>query len=233
MTSPTPTLDAMPEARRSLLSELKRRGGATIAELAPGLGVSYEAARQQIGQLEHEGWVSRQVLRDAAKRGRPSARYQLTAAGEHLFPKDYPDLAVALIDAAADRLGPAAVKELLAEVARRKIEAWQPRLDGKSLPERLDALREVYAKDDPYCVVEEGAEGEGPRLIEVNCPYRDVALRRPALCSVTVSVLRSLLGREVRRTERLQHGNGRCVFQVGQIVAPNAAKAFDWEPEPI
>lgn len=239
--SRSPTLDAMPESRRALLAELKRRGGSTIAELAPGLGVSYEATRQQIGQLEHEGWVSRQVVRDPQQRGRPRARYQLTGAGEHLFPKEYPDLAVALLDAAAERLGPTAVKEVLAEVARRKVADWKPRLEGKSFAERIDALRDIYAVDDPYCTVEQGPDGR-TRLIEVNCPFRDVALRRPALCSVTVSVLRNVLGREVVRVERLQSGDGRCVFEIRDVTegaAPGAtgdatlpAEEFAWEPEP-
>jgi predicted ArsR family transcriptional regulator len=148
---------------------------------------------------------------------------------------------VALLDAAADRLGPTAVKELLAEVARRKVADWRPRLEGKSFAERIAALRDVYAVDDPYCTVEEGPDGR-TRLIEVNCPFRDVALRRPALCSVTVSVLRSVLGREVVRIERLQTGDGRCVFEIRDAIPPGTSEVaaasggashfgeFDWEP---
>ncbi len=53
-----------------------------------------------------------------------------------------------------------------------------------------------------------------------------------ALCSVTVSVLRRLLGRDVVRTERFQEGNGRCVCKVlpeSQVEGESAL--FDWEPE--
>ena len=52
------------------------------------------------------------------------------------------------------------------------------------------------------------------RLIERNCPFLNVASRRPALCSVTVSTLSRLLGYRVVREKRFQDGDGRCVFRV-------------------
>jgi predicted ArsR family transcriptional regulator len=52
------------------------------------------------------------------------------------------------------------------------------------------------------------------RLVERNCPFLNVASRRPALCSVTVSTLSRLLGHTVTREKRFQDGDGRCVFRV-------------------
>lgn len=209
----TKALDAMSEPRQAILMALKRRGAVTIVDLAEHVGISYEGIRQHMAQLELEGWVARRLQRDASGPGRPKARFQLTTAGDHLFPKDYDELAVALIDAAAERLGPESVKVLLEEVARKKVEAWQPKLAGKSLDERLEALRGIYSDDDPFCRVERDDDG-APQIVEMNCPFLQVAKRRPALCSVTVSVLGRLLGRKVVRTERFQEGDGRCVFKV-------------------
>ena len=228
----TKALDAMPEARRSILVALKRGGSQGIGELADGIGISYEGVRQQLGQLELEGWITRRVERTVPRPGRPRSLYRLTSAGEHLFPKEYDDLAVALIDAASERLGPEATRDLLEEIARKKIEYWEPLLAGKSFEERLEALRGIYLADDPFCAVEYG-EGEAPRLMEMNCPFLEVARRRPALCSVTVSVLRHLLGREVVRTERFQDGDGRCVFKVLDEPAGEPADGpFVWETDP-
>ena len=227
--SETKALDAMPEVRRSILVALKRRGPQGIAELAGLVGISYEGVRQQLGQLDLDGWITRRVEREATGPGRPRSVYRLTSAGEHLFPKEYDDLAVALIDAASDRLGPDSMRELLGEIARKKIEHWEPILAGKSFEQRLEALRGIYLADDPFCAVEH-EEGQAPRLIEMNCPFLEVARRRPALCSVTVSVLRHLLGREVIRTERFQDGAGRCVFKVLDTpVTRTGGSSFVWE----
>jgi predicted ArsR family transcriptional regulator len=222
-------LASIPEPRRSLLVALKLGGAQRIGDLAEAIGITYEGTRQHLQQLELQGWALKRVERDSTP-GRPGSRYRLTDAGDHLFPKEYEDLAVALIDAAADRLGPAAVRTLLEEVARRKVEKWRPALEGKALPQRLEALRNIYLEDDPFCRVEHG-DGGPPRLVELNCPYLDVARRRPALCSVTVSVLRELLGRKVVRTERFQDGCGRCVFTIADDGVPAETPLFDWEPE--
>lgn len=232
MTAPSRTavLDSMPEQRRALLTVLKTRGPLSTTELAEHLGVTYEAVRQQLGQLEIDGWVTKQLERDSPGPGRPRSLVRLTSAGDHLFPKEYEELAVALLDAAGERLGPAAVRTLLEEVTRRKVEEWESALQGQPIEKRLEALTGIYQQGDPYCHVELGDGGE-PRLVEMNCPFLEVARRRPALCSVTVSALRRLLGREVVRVERFQQGHGRCVFQVlpDRPVTPEAPE-FDWEP---
>ncbi|HSR70577.1 MAG TPA: winged helix-turn-helix transcriptional regulator [Acidobacteriota bacterium] len=227
----SPTLQAMPESRRAILSGLKRRGSQSIASLAGHLGITPEGVRQHLGQLQHEGWVKREVKREPSTAGRPPSVYRLTPAGDHLFPKEYDDLAVALIDAAAEELGREAVRRLLERVARDKVEQWEPQLRGLGLKDRLKALRDIYMADDPYCYVESEENGH-PRLVEMNCPYLEVARRRPALCSVTVSVLRRLLGYRVVRTERFQSGHGRCVFRIlKDHPLENGSSLFEWEPD--
>lgn len=228
----TRVLSALPEPRRAILTALKGGGPLSMADLAEQIGISYEAIRQQMSQLVLEGWVARKLDRGSSTPGRPRSLYHLTSAGDHLFPKEYDDLAVALIDAASERLGGEAVRSLLAEVTRRKVEAWEPLLRGRSVEERLEALKDVYLEEDPFTHVERNGD-DGLRLVERNCPFLSVAERRPALCSVTVSVLRRLLGVEVVRRERFQSGDGRCVFQVfpDRPVGPED-EGFDWEPEP-
>ncbi len=227
------TLETMNEARSSILLILKTGGPLGIGELSRRLGISYEGARQHLQQLQTAGWIARRREQYSGNPGRPRSSYHLTSAGEHLFPKEYDELAIALIDAIAETLGPKALRGLLAEVARGKAERWEPTLRNLSLEERLEALRGIYAQDDPHCRIELGDEAV-PRLIAMNCPYLEVARRRPALCSVTVSVLRRLLGHEVVRTESFQAGNGRCVFEVCRDRALNPERTvFEWEKPSI
>lgn len=132
-----------------------------------------------------------------------------------------------VIGAAAETLGPAAVRKILAAMAEERVKRLKPMLKGKTLEQRLRLLRDVYRKDDPYMSVEAGGE---LRLVETNCPFYGVASRRPVLCSLTVSVLSRLLGRAVEREKRFQHGDGRCVFRV--LEKPVRADAsFQLEPE--
>ena len=170
--------------------------------------------RQQLLQLQRDGWIEAKIDRGSrgGKTGRPATRYTLTDAGDHLFPKKYDALNVVVIDALAEELGPEATLRVLRRISNDRVAATEPSLRGLSLAEKVDALKALYLDDDPYMQSE--AAGGDFRLIERNCPFYNTAMRRPALCSVSVNALTKLLGVRVAREERFQHGDSRCVFHV-------------------
>lgn len=193
---------------------LKQHGTATISQLAADLALTGEAVRQQLLQLQREGWVEPATPRGSApgRTGRPATSYRLTEAGDHLFPKHYDALAVAVIDAVAEELGMEAATRVLERVSNDRIAAVEPSLRGLNLRERLEALKNWYLDDDPY--MDTARDGEDLLLIERNCPFLNTAMRRPALCSVTVNALTRLFGVRVHREEKFQNGDGRCVFRI-------------------
>jgi predicted ArsR family transcriptional regulator len=225
-------LDHLPDSRRAVITVLKRHGAATIAQLAADLALTGEAVRQQLLQLQREGWVDATVDRDSVRgrTGRPATRYRLTEAGDHLFPKHYDALAGALIDAIGNELGDEAALRVLARVSNDKVDAVAPLLEGRSLDDRLAVFKNWYLDDDPYMAVEM-IDGD-VRLIERNCPFYNTAMRRPALCSVSVNALTRLLGVRVEREEKFQNGDGRCVFR-GYANEPVDAAAWQFVPEAL
>ena len=171
--------------------------------------------RQQLLQLHREGWVESQVARggERGRTGRPATNYSLTEAGDHLFPKHYSALNVAVLDAVADELGAEAVVKVLRRISNERVVQSEESLRDLTLAQRVAALKDWYGEADPYMQV--GPFGEGDfALIERNCPFINTALHRPALCSVSVNALTRLLGVRVRRDETFQQGDGRCVFHV-------------------
>ncbi|HEY4128860.1 MAG TPA: MarR family transcriptional regulator [Gammaproteobacteria bacterium] len=199
------------ESRRQILGFLKRQGEGTASEVAEHLKMTREGARQQLQLLEEEGWIAR-CERAAEGAGRPSVSFRITAAGDHLFPKNYDQLSMTLVDAVAEQLGPEALVKLLGAITEQQVQYWLPKLEGKTLPERIKTLKGIYMEEDPHTSVRKDARGYV--LVERNCPYLNVALKRPHLCSVTVSTLTRLLGVRVVREERFQAGDRRCVFRV-------------------
>jgi predicted ArsR family transcriptional regulator len=194
----------------------------TIRELAAGLDITYEAVRQQIGELVRAGWVSTSRAPaevgaatadiSAPKPGPASRQYRLSAAAEHLFPKHYDELSVELVQHVLERFGGTGVVEILARMTDARVARWAPLLEGLSLKQKLKALSSLYEEKDAYMQVEwrDGA----PALIERNCPFFSVAQKHPAICSVSVNTLERLLGFKVVREQRFQAGHGRCVFRV-------------------
>jgi predicted ArsR family transcriptional regulator len=195
------------------VTALKQHGASTIARLAGPLALTGEAVRQQLLALQREGWVEAVVDHETVRgrTGRPATVYRLTEAGEHLFPKHYDQLAIAVIDAVADELGLDAAVRVLEHVSNDRVTAVAPMLANRTLEEKLDVLKSWYLDDDPY--MDHDRDGDDYRLIERNCPFYNTAMRRPALCSVSVNALTRLLGVRVAREEKFQNGDGRCVFR--------------------
>jgi predicted ArsR family transcriptional regulator len=211
----------------ALLDALKSRGPATIAELAATLAMTGEAVRQHLVRLGAAGFV--RPTRERHGAGRPVSRWAIAPDAERLFPKRYEELAVALLDRVSDTLGPAATRRLLASLTEERVRAWEPRLRGRTLRQKLELLKDLYSPDDPHTAVD--TKGRELRLVERNCPFLEVALKRPALCSVTVNTLTRLLGVRVEREERFQSGDGRCVFRVRlDQPIPAGASSFAMEP---
>jgi predicted ArsR family transcriptional regulator len=206
-------LNQFPSPRRDILYYLKQNGSATVADLSSHLQMTGEAVRQHLLQLLQDRYIHRQSERTpAASAGRPSLYYCLTMEGEHLFPKSYDGLTVELIDTVMSQLGEDSLKQVLSSMTESRVQQWEFRLRGLNLKERVAALKDIYMEDDSFIEIEQ--EGEEILLIERNCPFANVAMKRPALCSVTVNVLTRLLGLRVVRKETFQNGDGRCVFSI-------------------
>lgn len=204
----------MPDSRRAILTTLKRRGPATIAQLADALGLTGEAVRQQLLQLHRDGWVEARIERseERARTGRPATIYRLSEAGDHLFPKHYDTLSVSMLDAVAEEIGEGALTRVLGRMADEKVAQFGAGLRGLTLAQKVAALKNWYFDDDPFMDIEE--DGGVYRLVERNCPYLNMAMRRPIFCSVSVNAISRVLGYRVVREERFQNGHGRCVFRV-------------------
>ncbi len=220
-----------PSAAPAVLEALKRSGALTIRELAAQLHISYEAVRQQLRELGQAGWVTADPAPLAAapgrRRGPASRQYRLSAAAEHLFPKQYDELSVELVQRALEEFGGAGVVAMLARMTQARVARWAPRLRGLGVKERLKALSALYGDRDAWMQVQwrDGA----PALIERNCPFLNVATAHPAICSVSVNTLSQLLGCKVVREQRFQAGDGRCVFRVRLDEPRPAGAAFALE----
>src|SRR5216117_1946293 len=83
----TSALASLPETRREILVLLKRTGHADTETIGKKLGITPSGTRQHMVALQGDGLITHQNDRDG--RGRPKHIYQLTPAGDALFPRNY------------------------------------------------------------------------------------------------------------------------------------------------
>ena len=231
---PPQFIDELTPTRREILRILKERGQATIPELAGRLRLVHESIRKQVLDMQRRGWItSRCEAQDdseqGAMTGRPPIEYCLTPAGDHFFPKDYDGLFLQLLETMKDTHGEDAVVELAATLTDDRVAGLRDRANGPSLQDKVAALRAIYREGDAFTEVT--SRGSDLVLTEKCCPYLNIALEQPLICSTTVSTLRRILGYEVVRERRFQDGDHRCEFHVKTgRPAPDASRRFEFEP---
>ena len=225
------TLDELPATRREILRILKNEAHATIPRIASLLGLAHESVRQQMADLVNRGWVKTHCLVDDkdASSGRPAVDYCLTTEADNFFPKNYDGLLVQALDV-TESLGDDALVALLSGVTEIRVERLRGRAHGAPLADRVEALREIYYDGDPFTGVE-SREPEEIVVTERCCPFLNVALERPIICSSSVSAMRKLVGFEVVRERRFQDGDGRCEFHI-KLSRPDLRNSPVFKVEP-
>jgi predicted ArsR family transcriptional regulator len=198
--------------------ELLRRKRASSAEnISAELGVTPNAVRQHLVQLERDGLVSSAPQRQ--KRGRPSLMFSLTERADSAFPKRYGQLATMVLTEVQEMGGPDALDELFRRVAERHAGSFAPQLDGLSFQEKLDRLVSWIGKAATLAEYE-----EGPSEIKVtihNCPFRNTALKFPQVCTITPHLLSSLLAVPVSQATSIHRRDPHCSFVVQRPSAPD------------
>jgi len=196
--------------RSSILLGLKRRHTATAKQLAADLGVSLNAVRHHLKELEAEALV--QYRRKHQGVGAPAFAYQLTPAAAALFPRRYESTLNDVLDHVVRQEGRAAAVAVL----RSRYESLAHRLQAElmSAPpaERLARVAR-FLSDEGY-MAEAGTSATEGVLVEHNCAILGVAERFPEICAAEAKFLSDVLGAEVQRREHILSGCSACEYRV-------------------
>jgi DeoR family suf operon transcriptional repressor len=204
-------LDSLPPTRRALLDSLKRQGEARVDELAETLGVTVSAVRQHLAALDADGWVLHREVR--AGPGRPHHLYRLSAEGDRLFPRAYAAMVTDLL-AEAEAEDPEIVERMFERRRARRVERAKARLDGKSLPDRVQELTRILDEDGYLAETVELGDGKF-RIVEHNCAILAVATKYGAACGTELEFIREVLpDAHVERVAHLLAGGHVCAYEV-------------------
>jgi DeoR family transcriptional regulator, suf operon transcriptional repressor len=199
-----------------VLLELKRASRLTAKELATKLGISLNAVRHHLKELEAEGLVEYQ--RQHRGVGAPAFAYRLSAAGEALFPRRYEATLTDLLDYVVEHEGRATAVAVLEARYDALAKRLQSELAGATPAQRMAAVARLLS-DEGYMA--EGSAETGT-LIEHNCAIQAVAQRFPEVCAAEARFLAAALGAEVDRHEHILSGCSACEYRV-RFSAANAS----------
>ena len=198
------------ETRMRILQLLKMRASMTISQLTEALHISQMGVRQHLAILEGEGLVAHHQEKQG--RGRPPHVYQLTDQANSLFPTTYANFAVGLMHEVAKFNGPGFINKVFRGRMKAQLEAYQLRLKGKTLCERVKELTHIRDEEGYMARFDENADDYV--LIEHNCPIAVIAQEYPHVCEIELALFRQSLGAKVVREEHLMQGSHRCCYRI-------------------
>lgn len=206
------------DAQRRIVDHLKRSGAATTSAIADALGVTTQAVRPQLVELEERGLVDARTVATGS-RGRPPIGWALTPLAIALFPDRHGDLTVELIRAMRETLGEGAVDAVLTARDAVHLEELQRRFAFASVPDddvaaRVAMLAQQRSRQGYMAEVID--DGDELLLVEHHCPVCAAATECQGLCRNELELFRRAIGDKatVERTQHLLSGDERCVYRI-------------------
>ncbi len=201
--------------RMEVLESLRRRP-ASAESVSAELGITPNAVRQHLTNLERDGLVKSEPQRNV--RGRPSLVFSLTDRADGVFPKRYGQLATMVLTELNEIGGDGLLDEVFRRVATRHADAVAPTLDGLEFDEKVERVVNWIRRAGTLAEKEETEEGI--RVTIHNCPFRNTALKFPQVCTITPHMLNQLLEAPVSQEASIHRHDPFCSFVVQR---PSAA----------
>ena len=213
----TPKGSGVPSNTREQILELLQRSGngLTADALAHKLGISAVAVRKHLAAFERDNLVATELERRPM--GRPTYLYRPTASAQELFPNDYANLATAVLEMIRLLDGEHKVDELFQHRAQVLASELATRVQGPTLPERIQQVAQVLEEQGYMPEIMELQEGhEGYVLTEHHCPIFQVAKAFRQACTCELEVLLKLLRVKVERCDHRMMGHPHCSYLISR-----------------
>jgi DeoR family suf operon transcriptional repressor len=196
--------------RAQVLLEIKKSQPVTAKALAAVFGVSPNAVRRHLKELEGDGLI--RFGRERHAIGAPAFAYRLTESGESLFPNGYRDALTELLTQVSEKDGRGAVVEMFEQRYARLADRVRNELEAAKPERKLDVVARVLTESG---YMAEWREADGVfHLAERNCAMRAVVDQFPEVCAVEQKFLNEVLGADVQREAHIVRGCNACEYVV-------------------
>ena len=196
--------------RGQVLVALKHAQPLTAKDLADRLGVSPNAVRHHLKELEAEGLVA--YGREQRGVGAPTFAYSLSGQGEALFPRAYEETLTGILERVSEKQGRDAAIGMFVEHYEALSRRLNAELEGVGPERRLEAVTRVMS--DAGYMAEWDERGGRFHLAEHNCALRAVAERFPEICAAEERFLSRVLDAAVERHAHIVSGCNACEYSI-------------------
>ncbi|MGR9245153.1 helix-turn-helix transcriptional regulator [Rhizobium leguminosarum] len=196
-----------------ILILMKTDGPQLAAAIGDALGISGEAARQQLSKMAEEGLVE-PVTVAGAGRGRPRQLWHLTASGNRQFPDGHAELTANLLGTLVEQLGAAALNTVISAREAETLQRYRQELsEAHDLAARIEGLAGIRTREGYMADHWRQADGSF-MLVENHCPICAAATACAGFCRSELETFRAVLGADIERSEHILLGARRCAYRI-------------------
>jgi len=200
----------MKNTRDRVLQTLLRQPRRTITELAESVGINPISVRHHLSNLQVEGLVSSDEERHGV--GRPRLVYMLTEAGMEKFPTRYLRLTTRLLAQMKESMPAPVVAKLFSQLAEDLADEYADQVRGLSMEERLEVVKGLLAEEG--FTVEWEKQGDEYRIHEISCPYYQIGVNHPEVCTVDQALISRMLALPAEKVQCVLSGSAHCTYVV-------------------
>jgi predicted ArsR family transcriptional regulator len=207
----------MKSTKDRILQTLLRKPKISINELAEAVGINAISVRHHLTNLQMEGLISADEERHGV--GRPRLVYSLTEDGMERFPTKYLRLTTRLLDQMKDSMPGPVVAQLFSQIAEDMASEYSSQVQGMSMEERLELVKEMLAQEG--FTVEWEKKGKEYQIHEITCPYYQIGIAHPEVCTVDQTLISKMLALPASKVQCILNGAAHCTYVVQPATTKN------------
>ena len=207
----------MKSTKDRILQTLLRRPKITINELAEAVDINPISVRHHLTNLQMEGLIEAAEVRHGV--GRPRLVYSLTQDGMERFPTKYLRLTTRLLAQMKETMPAPVVAKLFNQIAEDLASEYSSQIQGLSMEERLEFVKELLAQEG--FTVEWEKKGSEYQIHEISCPYYQIGVAHPEVCTVDQTLISKMLALPANKVQCILDGGSHCTYVVQTAAVKN------------
>jgi predicted ArsR family transcriptional regulator len=196
-----------------ILETLLRQPRRSINELAEAVGINPISVRHHLTNLQVEGLVTAEEERHGV--GRPRLVYFLTEDGMEKFPTRYLRLTTRLLTQMKETMPAPVVSKLFKQIAEDMASDYSDQVQGLGMEDRLDFVKAMLAEEG--FTVEWEKKGEQYHIHEISCPYYQIGINHPEVCTVDQTLISTMLALPAEKVQCILNGGAHCTYVVQPV----------------
>jgi DeoR family transcriptional regulator, suf operon transcriptional repressor len=207
----------MKSTKDKILQTLLRKPKITISDIAEAVGINPISVRHHLTNLQMEGLILADEERHGV--GRPRLVYSLTQDGMEKFPTKYLQLTTRLLSQMKESMPALAVAKLFSQIAEDLASEYSSQMQGMGMEERLEFVKEMLAHEG--FTVEWEKKGNDYQIHEISCPYYQIGVAHPEVCTVDQTLISKMLALPANKVQCILDGGAHCTYVVHPVAVKN------------